>query len=745
MQGKRVIEVAETRWLFSSWISRSNRRAHGIRWRGNIRNALLKGVAVFFAVVMLYSNVGAQTDKKDLWIGELWHEDEDIPSGGWERSYVWPGNRWRERIPGEVKMMNATARMAGITFGLKDWTDRRKRHHPYVVGGVASSLAIHPPGLFACYPLEFELVLRRKPPVVFVDGVEQPPRQHYDRLDPNLVSDAMLRIRWSFQVGITMEQRFYAYACPIADDYMYVEFIATNDGNADAKPHDRPELPNQDLHDVCFTYSTQPLVGYEGANQNLAVWENCNDDWVEYYGENYLDYIGSGTPLNPAGDPNADSLRLWIVWDGDNGKIAGDDVGDPDENRGFLEQTPGHGTILSPQYMGFGWLHADKSAEDETNDLSQPFATVWRPGDKRFVTVEEAYKFFFEGAEGYHMLSPQEMGFTEPNDPVNVARPNPYLCVGPYEMPWQSDVRFVMLVAVNGLNIDMCNWVGHQYWEWLHGGEGLTAEEKDWWVGTGRDSLFKVFSAGTRRYFRNLAVGRDPFDVPDPPPPPDTVWVESSERSVLLRWTDVSDVPDPDTGVRDFAGYRVYRAQGRNDTTFTLVWECGGTSGVPVQTSFRDTTVQRGFAYYYYVTSYDDGSQNWEHPGESLESGKYWTMMWKNTPVHPYLTRRPVKNLSGVKVVPNPFNDRSVKLNFPGEPTKLLFVGLPPRCEIRVYTVNGDLVKVLHHDDGTSEEPWNQVTDWNQIIHSGVYVYYVHSDMGDAVGKFVVIRRTAEE
>ena len=686
-----------------------------------------------------------QTSRKDLWIGDIWHEDEDIPSGGWRMSYVWPGNRWRERGPGEMRLTGATARMAGLSFGLKDWTDRRKQFHPYVIGGVAPSLVVHPPGLFACYPLEFELVLRRKPPVVTIDGQEQPPLQRYDRIDPGLVSDGMLRIRWSFQVGLTMEQRFYAYACKNAGSALYVEFIALNNGNADSKERDRPELPGQDLHSVYFAYSTQPIVSYEGATQNNAVWEDCNDDWVEYYGENYLDYIGSGTPLQPAGDPTADSLRLWIVWDGDNGKIEGDDVGDPDENRGFYEQSPGHGRILSPQYMGFGWLHADVSADDPSNDLSQPVCTVWRPGDKRFVTTEEAFKFFFEGAEGYHMLSPQEMGYTEPNDPVHVARPNPYLVVGPYEIPWQGDVRFVMLAAVNGLGDEMCEWVGRQYWEWLHGGEGLTAEEKDWWVSTGRDSLFRVFSQATRRYFRNVEAGRDPFDAPDPPPPPDTVWMEAGERCVVLRWTDVSQEPDPDTGVRDFAGYRVYRAQGRSDTTFSLIWECGGQTGNPVQTTFRDTTVQRGFAYYYYVTAYDDGTQNWEQPGRSLESGRFWTITQRNRAIHPYLTKRPVKDLRGVKVVPNPFNDRSVKLNFPGEPTKLLFVGLPPECEIRVYTVNGDLVKVLHHEDGTSEEAWNQVTDWNQIIQSGVYVYYVHSAMGDAVGKFVVIRRTAEE
>ena len=44
--------------------------------------------------------------------------------------------------------------------------------------------------------------------------------------------------------------------------------------------------------------------------------------------------------------------------------------------------------------------------------------------------------------------SPQEMGFTYPDDPVNVSRPDFYVSVGPYEMPFGSDVHFSMLTAV---------------------------------------------------------------------------------------------------------------------------------------------------------------------------------------------------------------------------------------------------------------------------------------------------------
>jgi len=689
-----------------------------------------------------YSQVA---DVRNLHVGELWHQDEDIPSGGWECSYAWPGDGYRRISAAEIKSTTATTRMCGLSCGLVNWYDRRKNFFPYAVYTVSGSIIEHVPGnVGGGVNIKFKKILRRKPPTVIVNGKEDPPRHPYDEIDPNLISDAKLEIRWASKIGITFEQDYYAYAAKNADWYFLVDFHALNNGNLDRNEHDRPELNNQDLHGVYFNYSTEPLISYEGSAQNMTIWENRNDDWCEYYGENYLDYLGTGTPLHPNGDPTADSLRVFIVWDGNNNKHEGvDDTGDPDENKGWMEPSPGQGRFMSPQYFGMGILHADKSVDDETNDLSQPATTVWHPADVPMATTKEGYEFFFQGG---HIPSPQEMGYTEPNDPVHVARPDPYITIGPYEMPFGSDVHFTMLVAVNGLARDTCIVYGRKWWEWKNGGTGITDAEKDALLATGRDSLFKYFSIATRRYFRNIEIGRNPFDVPDPPPAPDLA-VTAGPKSVILDWSDVSKEPDPDTGVLDFEGYRVYRTQGKIDSTYKMIWECGGKSGNPVATHYVDKNVQRGFAYYYYVTAYDDGTQNWEHPGRSLESGKYWNLMQRNSPVYPYLPpdTSKTRNLNKIKVIPNPYNDKSIKYNFPGEPNKIMFINLPPKCTIKIFTVSGDLVKTLEHTDGKSEEPWDQVTDSNQLIFSGVYLYVVQSDIGNKIGKFVIVRTTTTE
>ena len=76
---------------------------------------------------------------------------------------------------------------------------------------------------------------------------------------------------------------------------------------------------------------------------------------------------------------------------------------------------------------------------------------------------------------------------------------------------------------------------------------------------------------------------------------------------------------------------------------------------------------------------------------------------------------------------------------------KINFFNLPGKCTIRIYTVAGDLVKTIDHNDGTSEEAWYQLNDNNQLVFSGVYIYHVQSDFGNKIGKLIVIRTSTKE
>jgi hypothetical protein len=100
--------------------------------------------------------------------------------------------------------------------------------------------------------------------------------------------------------------------------------------------------------------------------------------------------------------------------------------------------------------------------------------------------------------------------------------------------------------------------------------------------------------------------------------------------------------------------------------------------------------------------------------------------------------------LDDVRVVPNPYLVRAawdVTLDYPN----LYFTNLPAKCTIRIYTLSGDLVRVLNHETtygvNNSSERWNLLTPYNKRVASGMYIYHVDAPgIGTKTGKFAVIK-----
>jgi len=118
--------------------------------------------------------------------------------------------------------------------------------------------------------------------------------------------------------------------------------------------------------------------------------------------------------------------------------------------------------------------------------------------------------------------------------------------------------------------------------------------------------------------------------------------------------------------------------------------------------------------------------------GNVPKGGEYWTV---DTNAMTSITA----NLDDVKVVPNPILpinawDSDVNVR------KAEFTNLPALCDIYIYTVAGDLVRHLVHDNGTGTEVWDTRNAQNQDIASGVYVYVVKCTDGKKEGTFAVIR-----
>ncbi len=107
-------------------------------------------------------------------------------------------------------------------------------------------------------------------------------------------------------------------------------------------------------------------------------------------------------------------------------------------------------------------------------------------------------------------------------------------------------------------------------------------------------------------------------------------------------------------------------------------------------------------------------------------------------------------------VYPNPYRidgdyrDRGlegrVDSDRPIDRTRVLnFANLPPKCTIRIFTVDGDLVRELIHDKSlddpkASHEEWDLITRNTQMVVSGFYYWTVEDEKGDVqIGKLAII------
>jgi hypothetical protein len=254
------------------------------------------------------------------------------------------------------------------------------------------------------------------------------------------------------------------------------------------------------------------------------------------------------------------------------------------------------------------------------------------------------------------------------------------------------------------------------------------------------------------------------------PPPPPEIRVTPGDDHVVVEWDDFPEgVPDPLTRDLDFAGYQVWKAEGwrresniPSEEMWRLIADFDTTDISDIDTGltgigkyrFVDTRVQNGFWYWYAVTAYDRGifSQQDDGQGGTVlvrtsppKYGKYTQNMQRVMP-SPTATQ----TLDDIYVVPNPYKASAAwdlsETNFEPTGRRIKFFNLPERATIRIFTLAGDHVATLNHDNRTAPEvgqtSWNLISKNNQDTVSGIYLYHVESgvDGSETIGKFVIIR-----
>ncbi|MCS7297307.1 MAG: hypothetical protein RMK19_04930 [Bacteroidia bacterium] len=100
--------------------------------------------------------------------------------------------------------------------------------------------------------------------------------------------------------------------------------------------------------------------------------------------------------------------------------------------------------------------------------------------------------------------------------------------------------------------------------------------------------------------------------------------------------------------------------------------------------------------------------------------------------------------LNLIRIVPNPFYGRSGvgrgRYEISQIDTRAKITNLPPRCTVRIFTLNGVLVRTFRKDSEESYIEWDLKNDYGVPIASGVYIIHVDvPGVGEKVIKFFAI------
>lgn len=283
------------------------------------------------------------------------------------------------------------------------------------------------------------------------------------------------------------------------------------------------------------------------------------------------------------------------------------------------------------------------------------------------------------------------------------------------------------------------------------------------------------------------------YILPAPPAIPRTAVVPG-ENEIEIYWSDNAEESiDPISNRKDFEGYRVYISKTGFDVTgvqnlsddFQLLAQYDKMGNARFfDTGFEqvrldeahffegDTTayhyryliedIPDGWQYAVAVTSFDAGNpeSNLESLESSFLSNNY--RAFSGTPPNPDMAK------NEPFVYPNPYYYGAAwegRSNFQEESRKLIFANLPERCKIRIYTVGGDFIDEIYHDQNYNgsdirwfqtfgaENPdrnrfsggahaWDLLSLNSQIISRGLYMYSVKDlENGDRYnGKFIIIK-----
>jgi hypothetical protein len=276
----------------------------------------------------------------------------------------------------------------------------------------------------------------------------------------------------------------------------------------------------------------------------------------------------------------------------------------------------------------------------------------------------------------------------------------------------------------------------------------------------------------------------DRYILPAPPPSPN-LYLDVNSKKITLYWqNNAEDFLDPISQEVDFEGYRIYGSRKTDNQSlgeFSLLqqidldnelgYNTGFSSvqiidefgeqdsvlinGVFYHYKFENFNVKDGWLNYYSITAYDQGDPDANL--ESLESSIFANRLY----VYPGKTIEDGSNWAGEPTVyPNPYRGQALWDDNSSRGKMVWFRNLPQEAEIRIFSLAGDLVDIIDHNDSYNgqdiqnidsqknpimsggEHAWDMITMYDQATASGLYLFTVEDKNSKEVkeGKFLIIK-----
>ncbi|MFC1481734.1 hypothetical protein ACFL6E_05770 [Candidatus Neomarinimicrobiota bacterium] len=552
--------------------------------------------------------------------------------------------------------------------------------------------------------------------------------------------------------GVEIKRKIFAWSQQFHDNYIVVDVELTNNSGSTLDSfyvsinegpiywrkakgsQDQPSIPEQEVVERDMT-------------------------WHHYYGAR-----------------SGDSLRIFYMYHADDPDQPGDQMGGP--------VTSQDGRLIESDFAYYTILHASATPytdpANDVDDFLQPRVTdVY---NEAIMGVEAAWAGTNGlGRDGIYDLM---AGANYDNPPMTDQLPGTFhranndeqgdpdytvlgdgfskssvghssiSAFGPYTFGPDEKLHFVYASGYTGLGIEKEKEIGEQ---WLNNSlvdapnlpDPVTGyfptnfafasdasdfdKIKDRWISTGIDSVHQAASRAKWNFEHN-------WQIPGSPPPPEQE-ITGFGDGVEIKWSD----PDAEA-INGFAGYRILRRVGRQDTIFFDIVQTTDASDLSSEHTWKDSSILFGASYFYYVQAgYNiDASDQNAHPdsrGKTIWSSRIWVP----TTVDVQPPRQPGTDLDEIRIVPNPYNTRDPLIADYGwdDNRGLIFFNLPSEVTIKIFAENGDLVQTIEHNPPSKAGSltWDMLSSSQQAIASGVYIAVFQRPDGElAYQKFIVVR-----